>query len=184
MASLSSNRWVDTLFGTVYIVICSLAFVHLRMHNGDHGAGLALSLLLCVWATDTGAYFVGKTFGGPKMAPAISPNKTLSGLAGGIVSSIAVLFAYAFYIGPALAGLFGVGLALPEAIPYLWLAALGFTIAVSDQAGDLLISWQKRKVGVKDTGALIPGHGGLLDRIDGLLLAGLVFLLALKGLGL
>jgi phosphatidate cytidylyltransferase len=118
------------------------------------------------------------------MAPSISPNKTWAGLAGGIASSMAVFFVYTFYAGPALAGWFGDSMALPEGLPVAVIALLGLVIAVSDQAGDLLISWEKRKVGVKDTGTLIPGHGGLLDRIDGLLMSALVFLLTLKSLGL
>lgn len=184
MSMHAPNRWIDAACGSLYIVVCFLAFVNLRMHHGDNGAGLALCLMLCVWATDIGAYFAGKTIGGPKMAPSISPNKTWAGLIGGIASSIGIFFVYALYIGPALAGWFGEGLALPEGLPYGMIALLGLVIALSDQAGDLLISWEKRKVGVKDTGSLIPGHGGLLDRIDGLLLAALVFLIALKGFGL
>lgn len=184
MAKRSQSRMMDAVFGLFYIVACFLAFVNLRLHHGDSGAGLTLCLMLCVWATDIGAYFTGKTIGGPKMAPSISPNKTWAGLIGGIASSIAIFFVYALYIGPALGGWFNEGMVLPEGLSFAMIAILGLVIALSDQAGDLFISWEKRKVNLKDTGSLIPGHGGMLDRIDGLLLAGLVFLLSLKGLGL
>ena len=146
--------------------------------------GLVLGLLFSVWATDTGAYIAGKTIGGPKMAPTISPNKTWAGLAGGIASSVAVLFAYVHAIGPYLGNLIRNDLNMPEGFSTLSILLIGFAIAVSGQIGDLLISMQKRRVGVKDTGALIPGHGGILDRIDGLLLAAPVFLVCLKVMGL
>jgi phosphatidate cytidylyltransferase len=110
-------------------------------------------IVLCVWATDIGAYFVGRSAGGAKLAPRISPGKTWSGLLGGMawaaVASAAV--GYAFGLGET-----------------LHLAAVGAGIAVVDQIGDLAESGVKRQAGVKDSGTLIPGHGGLLDRIDGL----------------
>lgn len=182
MARLSRRPLVDGLIGLFYITGCFMAFVYLRMHHSDHGAGYALCLLLCVWATDTGAYFTGKAIGGPKMAPSISPNKTISGLFGGISSSVAVVFVYAHYLGPYLAGVFGEDMNLTQGLSLPVIVALGVIIAISDQIGDLLISKEKRKVGVKDTGALIPGHGGLLDRIDGLLMSAPVFLLGLEAL--
>ena len=122
-----------------------------------------------VWAADIGAFFVGKYFGGPKMAPRISPNKTWAGLGGGcdFAGVIAILF---FCVNV---------LVSPEAV-FSWMGVvlifvLGVVIALAGQAGDLLISAMKRKTGVKDTGTLIPGHGGLLDRIDSMLLAAPVF---------
>ena len=170
--------------GALYIMGCFTAFIAVRQHFGDHGTGLVLGLLFSVWATDTGAYIAGKTIGGPKMAPTISPNKTWAGLAGGIASSVAVLFAYVHAIGPYLGNLIRNDLNMPEGFSTLSILLIGFAIAVSGQIGDLLISMQKRRVGVKDTGALIPGHGGILDRIDGLLLAAPVFLVCLKVMGL
>lgn len=184
MARLSPRPWFDGGLGVVYIAVCFAAFVCLRLYHGEQGTGFTLCLLLCVWATDIGAYFTGKTVGGPKMAPTISPNKTWSGLIGGTLSSIIILFAYIAYIGPFLGELVWSDLNLQESFSPLSILVLGFVIAIADQIGDLLISKEKRKVGVKDTGTLIPGHGGILDRIDGLLLAAPVFVAALKVLGL
>lgn len=168
--------------GALYILFCFMAFSHLRIVE-NHGAGMALALILSVWASDTGAYFAGKTIGGPKMAPTISPNKTWAGLIGGVVSSTAALVVYALYVGPMIS--FGFyDLTFPQGATVPELAILGAFITISGQAGDLLISKMKRKVGVKDTGQLIPGHGGLLDRIDSLLLASVFFLAGVKVIGL
>lgn len=184
MAKLSPTKWRDLAIGIPYILGCFAAFVCLRLYHGDNGTGLTLALLLCVWGSDSGAYFAGKTIGGPKMAPAISPNKTWAGMIGGIVSSIAILFSYVYYLGPYLGDLIWSDLNLPEGFTLVSIVVIGLLIAVFGQIGDLLISFQKRRVGVKDTGALIPGHGGLLDRIDALLLCAPVFLLCLKVMGI
>jgi phosphatidate cytidylyltransferase len=107
-----------------------------------------------VWATDTAAYFAGRPIGGPKLAPRISPNKTWAGLAGGVLASAAI----------------GVVFALSTSILTPWLVVfISAGMAVVEQAGDLFESWVKRRFGVKDSGTLIPGHGGVLDRVDGLL---------------
>ena len=127
-----------------------------------------------IWASDTGAYFTGKTIGGPKLIKEISPNKTWSGFGG------ALLF-------PALLGIiwylvFGFHMEFDGRSVYtnlVVLAVLGVVTGAAGQAGDLLVSFVKRQAGVKDTGNLIPGHGGLLDRIDSLLLATPVFFLAM-----
>ena len=110
-----------------------------------------------MWATDIGAYLVGRTFGGPKLAPAISPNKTWSGAIGGLACGV----------GGALlaARLLDVGF---SPVTILIAAAI---VSIASQLGDLFESWWKRVFGVKDSGGLIPGHGGILDRIDGVLLA-------------
>ncbi|PZQ44968.1 MAG: phosphatidate cytidylyltransferase [Micavibrio aeruginosavorus] len=184
MAKATLRPFMDGVLGVLYILACFAAFVYLRDQYANNGAGLTLCLMLCVWSTDIGAYFSGKTIGGPKMAPSISPNKTWAGLIGGVLSSIGLFFLYAFYIGPYLAQAIWSDLDLPSGFTPALIAAFGAMIAVSGQIGDLLISHEKRKVGVKDTGTLIPGHGGLLDRIDALLLASLVFLIALKVVGL
>lgn len=117
-------------------------------------AGLAMALwgFAVVWATDIGAYFTGRAVGGPKLAPSISPAKTWSGLLGGALAALLVGAAICIWQG------------LPPAL--LW---LGAPLAVLAQAGDLLESHMKRKAGVKDSGRIIPGHGGLFDRVDGLL---------------
>ncbi len=119
----------------------------------DHlGMTAALWVFGMVWATDIGAYFAGRAFGGARLAPAISPSKTWSGLIGGMV---AALIASAT-IGDR-AGIIGVP---------LW---IGLFMGLLAQLGDLGESWMKRRAGVKDSGKLIPGHGGLFDRVDGLL---------------
>ncbi len=183
MARMSSRPFVISFTGSLYLLVCIAAFAWLRLVHTD-GAGLALALMICVWASDTGAYFAGKTIGGPKMAPSISPNKTWAGLIGGVAASAGGFALYALYIGPFLSSLLGFEMAIMEGMTFPIVLALGASITISGQIGDLLISKQKRVVGVKDTGHLIPGHGGLLDRIDSLLLAAPVFVLCLKALGL
>jgi len=118
------------------------------------GIELLIWLLVTVWATDTGAYFSGKTIGGPKLAPQISPGKTWAGLIGGVVLAAAWGAAFASFseIGSPFA-----------------LALVSAVLALFAQAGDLSVSVAKRRFAVKDAGRLIPGHGGLLDRADGLI---------------
>lgn len=182
MAHLSAMPAVVGVAGFIYIALCFTAFSSLRLYEVQ-GAGLALALILSIWASDSGAYFAGKAIGGPKMAPKISPNKTWAGLLGGVVSSTAALVLYALYIGPFIS--FGdYDLSIPTGPTIAQWALLGAFITISGQAGDLLVSKLKRTVGVKDTGHLIPGHGGLLDRIDSLLLAAVFFVIGLKVIGL
>ena len=121
------------------------------------GMTAALWVFGMVWATDIGAYFAGRAFGGSRLAPKISPSKTWSGLIGGM---IAALIASAT-IGDR-AGITGVPL------------TIGLAMGLLSQMGDLGESWMKRRAGVKDSGKLIPGHGGLFDRVDGLLPVALV----------
>jgi len=142
------------LAGLAYVAVPCAALVWLR--SVEHGAAIVLSLLLTVWATDIGAYFAGRTIGGPKLAPAISPNKTWAGLGGGMVAAAFTL---------ALCKSFS-----PFPVEISNAILIGLLIAVLGQVGDLFESWLKRRAGVKDSGNLIPGHGGLLDRIDGLIL--------------
>jgi len=181
MARLATSPALNGFVGIIYIVFCMACFAYMRLYD-PQGAGIALCLILSIWASDSGAYFSGKTIGGPKMAPAISPNKTWAGLVGGVAASTALVVLYALYIGPWISR-YGIDLTFPAAsLPQL--VAFGVLATLSGQAGDLLISKEKRLVGVKDTGNLIPGHGGLLDRIDSLLLASVVFLVLLKAFGL
>ncbi|MDN5926291.1 MAG: phosphatidate cytidylyltransferase [Hyphomicrobiales bacterium] len=151
------------------LAYAGLAAISLALLRGDDGAGLKAILFLfaIVWATDIAAYFTGKTFGGPKLAPKISPGKTWSGAIGGTVAGVAAGVATA-----AAAGSGAVGLA----------AAAAFMLAVVAQAGDLFESAVKRHFGVKDSSHVIPGHGGLMDRVDGLVAAG--FALYLIGVAL
>lgn len=114
---------------------------------------LVLTIIGIVIATDTGAYFAGRTIGGPKIAPRISPSKTWAGLAGGMAASAGLVSGVGTYVE---------GFAL-------WQPLLGALLAIVAQAGDFFESWMKRRAGVKDSGTLIPGHGGLFDRADGLL---------------
>jgi len=148
---------VTLLVGVVYIGLACLAFLWLRGVPAD-GRDLVFWLLAVVWATDTGAYFAGRAIGGPRLAPRISPNKTWAGLIGGALA--------AGLVGVAAAGLLGRDAML--------LVVGGMVLAVVAQGGDLLESWCKRRFGVKDSSHIIPGHGGILDRVDGLLAALLV----------
>lgn len=178
MAKLTKHFILNALFGVLYIAVGFAAFYYLRMVHGN-GAGLALCLLLGIWSSDTGAYFTGKAIGGPKMAPSISPNKTWAGLIGGLISSAMIVVVYGLFIGDAISTE-NFDLRLPLIGGLGILALLGASVTISGQAGDLIESAQKRAAGMKDSGNLIPGHGGLLDRIDSLILAAPVFVVCLK----
>ena len=134
--------------GLVYVGLPVFALLWLR----DRPDGLLLTFwaLTLVWATDIGAFFAGRTIGGPKVAPAISPNKTWAGLLGGVIA--------ATLLALVLRAQLGLASALVAVTPILAFAA---------QAGDFFESWMKRRAGVKDSGTLLPGHGGVLDRLDG-----------------
>lgn len=148
----------------IYLAGCMTAFVVLR----EMGPMPVIALLLAVWMTDMCAYGAGRLIGGVKMAPTISPNKTWAGLLGGMIGSIATFIAFAEFTPG------------HEDVPSL--IVIGMIIALVGQIGDLLESFLKRQADAKDSGFLIPGHGGLLDRVDGLLLCSPVFLIALKGM--
>ena len=141
--------------GLAYAALSGISLALLR--DDDSGGFWAILFLFAVvWATDIFAYFVGRAFGGPKLAPSISPGKTWSGALGGALGGvIAGLILVVFAGGGVSAGLILIAL---------------FLSAVS-QAGDLFESWVKRRNGVKDSGNLIPGHGGVMDRVDGLVAA-------------
>jgi phosphatidate cytidylyltransferase len=143
--------------GLVYTGLAILALGWLRL-NPDAGRAILLFLLFVVWSSDVGAYVAGRLFGGRKLAPSISPGKTWSGAAGGLAAAILVgFFGALLWRGPILPGI---------------LASMA--LGVASQLGDLLESGAKRRFGVKDSGRLIPGHGGLLDRLDGLMAASLL----------
>ncbi len=152
------SRPILTGTGVAYMALALVAMLGLRLHAEN---GLAWSLLLCavVWATDIGAYVAGRTIGGPKLAPAISPSKTWAGLIGGILAAV------------------GASLVVVSAFG-LWgstsIAVLAVALALTAQMGDLLESFIKRRSGAGDSGRLIPGHGGVLDRIDGLMPAAML----------
>ncbi len=143
--------------GVLYTTLPCLALVWLREHPAQ-GRDIVFWLLLVIWSTDIGAYVAGRSIGGPKLAPRISPKKTWAGLAGGIVSA-------------GLAGALG-GKILLSSTPF-GLGIAGAALAVWSQLGDLFESHVKRRFGVKDSSNLIPGHGGLMDRLDGVLAGGL-----------
>ncbi len=149
------------LAGLAYVAVPAASLVWLR--NLEHGAALVLTVLLIIWATDIGAYFAGRFFGGSKLAPAISPNKTWSGLLGGMLAA-AVIAAICTSFSPT-----------PTSVASA--LGIGMLLAILGQIGDLFESWLKRRAGVKDSGNLIPGHGGLLDRVDGLVLSVPIFAL-------
>ncbi len=152
--------------GLAYIVVAGAALLWLRQ---DPIAGRAdvLFLLLVVWAGDIGAYLIGRWLGGPRLAPRISPGKTWSGAAGGLLAAIAAGLLVAHVLSAA-----------------TWRAVLiAAFLGIVAQAGDLLESFVKRCLEVKDSGQLIPGHGGLLDRLDGVLAAAPVAALLAFALG-
>ena len=136
--------------GFIYALLPALSLLWIR-DRAPQGLELLLWIFIVTWTTDIGAYFAGRAIGGPKLAPGISPHKTIAGLVGGVVS--ATLAGYAW------AELTSLSAAL------FWLAPL---FALAAQAGDLFESWIKRKAGVKDSGSWLPGHGGALDRLAGL----------------
>ena len=143
--------------GLVYLFVAAVALIELR----EDSLAVACQLLLMVAAVDVGAYFAGRTIGGPKIAPKISPSKTWAGLAGGIVAASAAHAAVMPWTDPDFPTL------SPGAIAGFSLLG-GALVAVIAQFGDFFESRMKRKAGVKDSGSLIPGHGGLFDRVDGL----------------
>lgn len=143
------------VFGFFYCLVPAISLLWIRERAEYEGIGTGFDLLiwvfLVVWATDIGAYFAGRAIGGPKLAPSISPSKTIAGLAGGVISAALLAGAWVSFVK------------LPEML--LWLAAPFGVIA---QLGDLFESGLKRRAGIKDSGTWLPGHGGLLDRLDGL----------------
>jgi phosphatidate cytidylyltransferase len=150
LIGLASRRLVMG-WGFVYIAVPALCLVILSWETYENGA-LVFWTFIVTWATDIFAYFAGRAIGGPKLAPKISPNKTWAGLIGGMVG--------ASFWGWAAAWYFELG------SPFLW---MGATMGLLAQMGDLYESWEKRRAGIKDSGSIIPGHGGVLDRLDGLL---------------
>lgn len=145
------SRKPKLALGIPYICLPIVALLYLRGQEPNiFGLLLAFWALGLVWATDIGAYFAGRSIGGPKLAPRISPSKTWAGLAGGVLAALVLGFLLHRFAD------------LP-----IQLAAASGVLAVAAQAGDLLESGMKRKAGVKDSGTLLPGHGGVMDRLDG-----------------
>lgn len=158
LAARSGARIVDAAYGVLYIAPAGIVIVWLR--ESLQGFGWTLMLFATTWAADIGAFVVGNVVKGPKLWPRFSPNKTWSGFVGGLAAAagasvgVAAAFMHLSLTGAALIGLAG---------------------GLATMAGDLWESMLKRRFGVKDSGDLIPGHGGLLDRVDGLMFAVMVF---------
>ncbi len=160
LASKMPEPLLMSIVGLVYVIIAGAAFYLLRV---EFSFALTMFFMVLVWSSDIGAYFAGKFIGGPKMAESISPNKTWAGFGGATIAPgvLCVLGAWLFA--------FGANLEWSTQGLVLGAFIVGVLVGVIGQGGDLLISMLKRKAGVKDTGSLIPGHGGLLDRIDSML---------------
>ncbi|MFP6749885.1 MAG: phosphatidate cytidylyltransferase [Alphaproteobacteria bacterium] len=151
---LRGRGMVWPVLGLFWLGLPCLALLWLRM--GDQGMLAVSWLFVAVWSCDTGAYFAGRGLGGPKLAPRISPKKTWSGLLGGMLAAALASAGLAAFVDHG------------SAVPF---AVLGAVLALISQCGDLAESGVKRRFDVKDSGALIPGHGGILDRVDGILFA-------------
>lgn len=160
LAARSQNPWFGAL-GMPYVGLTMITLPWLRA-SGDAGWKLVLFVLFVVWASDIGAFFVGRAIGGPRLAPRISPNKTWSGLVGAAVVAAGVALGWALILQI-------------RAPLYAMIVAIGLSLI--GQGGDLFESSVKRRFRLKDSGELIPGHGGMLDRIDALLWAAPVFAL-------
>jgi phosphatidate cytidylyltransferase len=155
-APRAKRRWITC--GVFYAGIMLLAPMLLR-YDTVYGFDAMVFLFAVVWATDILAYFGGRTFGGPKLLPAVSPKKTWSGGICGALGAVAICVAGAAWSG----------ISDPAAV-----AVLAFCLSVAAQAGDFLESWVKRQFGAKDASHLIPGHGGVMDRLDGFWAAALI----------
>jgi phosphatidate cytidylyltransferase len=149
------KKW--TAVGVMYVSVFASSLLFLRSIEG--GFDLVLFMLLLVWSTDIAAYFSGKLIGGPKIWTKISPNKTWAGLLGGMLA----------------AGIIGVITSFFVSHSFILMFIGGACIAVTAQIGDFFESWVKRKFDVKDSGNIIPGHGGVMDRMDGFVTVATVF---------
>jgi phosphatidate cytidylyltransferase len=152
---IDQRKWRS--IGIIYITIPIYAVINLRLLDSD----IVFWMFLLIWTTDIGAYFTGRILGGPKLAASISPGKTWSGFVGGLIGAAAVGF---------LSSLMFVG----DAIFFI---ILSITVSIFGQASDLLESKFKRIFGVKDSGDIIPGHGGVLDRLDAMMLVAPILLI-------
>lgn len=153
LAERSSKRRSWAAAGMLWIALPCIAV--LWLDHGPHGRAMIFFLLAVVWASDIGAYAFGRVIGGPKLAPALSPNKTWAGAVGGLGCALLV----------------GLATARIEHGNVARVLAVTLGVAIAAQLGDLGESFAKRRFHVKDSGAIIPGHGGLLDRLDSLLAA-------------
>lgn len=166
---VSQRYWghIPVVAGSALVLLPLFLQSLMQIYGHPHGKILLIYMLFLVWAADTGAYLAGKLWGKHKLIPAVSPGKSLEGLIGGFILAAPVIFAGWLYLKLAL-------------MPWL---ILGFCMVIISVIGDLFISMLKRRVHLKDTGSVIPGHGGFLDRLDSLIAvsplfyAGLIFYL-------
>lgn len=166
LASLGAELWwrrggvlantAGTILGMVYVGLFGSHWVLLR--GLSEGMALMFLVLASTWCADSGAYFVGRWLGRRRLAPEVSPNKTVEGALGGVVGGLLGAVAAGAWFG----------------LPAAWVGVGGLACALSGQLGDLWESALKREAQVKDSGNLLPGHGGVLDRFDGLLFSGVV----------
>ncbi len=157
------KKW--QIIGVFYILIPVYSVIKIRLLDGEqNGEQILLWMFAIIWSTDIMAFFIGKSFGGPKIAPHISPNKTWSGAVGGLITSaiIGVISASVLFKGS-----------------IVFFIAISVILSIIEQISDLIESKIKRTFGVKDSGSIIPGHGGVLDRLDGMILVAPAVLLLL-----
>lgn len=151
-APLNERAW--SLVAHLHLSLAVVALLYLR-ERPETGLDLVVFLFVMVWVSDIGGYVAGRLFGGPRLAPRISPNKTWAGAAGAVLFVLATAALMARVTG----------------VPAAPVLAIAIVLSLATQCGDLFESWVKRHFDVKDSGSLIPGHGGVLDRVDGLLFA-------------
>lgn len=149
---LDIDRIAVMFLGAVYIGIGFRAMIDVRYTADNHGLFWTFLLFGCIWASDSGAYFTGRAFGKNKLSPSISPNKTVEGALGGVIISVIVALVFAWFA--------------PELLSFSRAIVIGVAASVIGQLGDLIQSAYKRIRGIKDSGSLLPGHGGVLDRCD------------------
>ena len=155
------QRWIGLTVGTIGLIVAWLSFTALRQAEG--GEKLVFILLAIIWVADSGAYFIGKRWGRRRLAPLISPGKSIEGLIGGIGSAALVGFVAALLLG------------FRDVIEVVTWTVVAILVSSISVVGDLAQSRIKRRCGKKDSGTLLPGHGGILDRIDSLLAAAPVY---------
>ena len=164
-----SSVWLKTLFGVATLLPFYWALLSLRSvnlwHDSSTGAWLLLFVMALVWAADSGAYFFGKAFGKHKLAPAVSPGKTIEGMIGGLLAAAVLAGVVTYFVGA-------------DVHTTLVVLVSSLIAVLASILGDLGESMFKREAGLKDSGTLLPGHGGILDRIDSLTAALPIFLLS------